>query len=85
VHDLIAITPLGSDVARQDRVGALTLTEVPDWALASVAARPGQEDACHAALTAFLTLCALAGSAALLGAAAGLMVGRARALRGEAG
>ncbi|PIV78981.1 MAG: sarcosine oxidase subunit gamma [Rhodobacteraceae bacterium CG17_big_fil_post_rev_8_21_14_2_50_63_15] len=54
MHDLIAITPLGSDVARQDRVGALTLTEVPDWALASVAARPGQEDACHAALTAFL-------------------------------
>lgn len=51
MHDLIALTPLGAHTARQDRVGAVTLTEAPDWALASVAARLGQEDACRAGLT----------------------------------
>ncbi len=51
MHDLVAITPLGADRARQDRVGAVTLTEAPDWALVSVTARLGQEDACCAAMT----------------------------------
>lgn len=54
MHDLKAITPLGAHSARQDRVGAVTLTEAPEWALASVAARLGQEDACRAALKALI-------------------------------
>lgn len=54
MHDLIAITPLGAHVARQDQFVAITLTEDPDWALASVAARLGQEHACRTALSAFL-------------------------------
>lgn len=54
VHDLIAITPLGADMPRQDRVGAVTLTEVPDQAFAAVAARLGEEEQCRAALTALI-------------------------------
>ena len=71
MHDLIAITPLGAHVARQDRVGAVTLAEAPAWALASVAARLGQEDACRAALTTLLGV-ALPGPG---GAASGAVFG----------
>ena len=44
MHDLTAITPLGGTVPREDVVGTLTLTERPDVAFASVAARLGRED-----------------------------------------
>ncbi|SEK28228.1 sarcosine oxidase subunit gamma [Roseovarius azorensis] len=54
MHDLVAITSLGANAARLDCVGAVTLTEVPDWALASVTARLGQEDACRVALATLL-------------------------------
>ena len=39
--DLTPITPLGGTTLRQDRIGAITITEADDWALASVAARQG--------------------------------------------
>jgi sarcosine oxidase subunit gamma len=44
VPDLIAKTPLGGTAPRVDRHGPVTLTEVVDTALASVAARLGRED-----------------------------------------
>jgi sarcosine oxidase subunit gamma len=50
VHDLVAITPLGGTEPRVDRVGPVTLSERPDWALASVAARLGREQDCRAGL-----------------------------------
>lgn len=40
--DLTPITPLGGTTLREDRIGAITITEADDWALASVAARAGQ-------------------------------------------
>ncbi|WP_299969255.1 sarcosine oxidase subunit gamma [uncultured Roseobacter sp.] len=46
MHDLTPITALGGSAARVDSVGDVTLTEVPDVALASVAARRRQEAAC---------------------------------------
>ncbi len=50
MHDLTAITALGGSVARIDHVGPITLSEQPDWAFASVAARLGQESKCKTAL-----------------------------------
>lgn len=43
MHDLIAITPLGATRPRIDSHGPVTLTEVTDRVLASVAARLGHE------------------------------------------
>lgn len=43
MHDLTPIAPLGGTAPREDVVGTLTLTERPDVALASVAARLGRE------------------------------------------
>ena len=43
MHDLVAITALGGSEPRVDTVGGVTCTEVPGVALASVAARLGQE------------------------------------------
>ena len=45
MHDLAPITPLGGTDARSDRVGSVTITEVADRALASLACRLGQEAA----------------------------------------
>lgn len=45
MHNLIALTPLGATDPQIDAVGLRTLTEVLDGALASVAARLGQEAA----------------------------------------
>ncbi|MFV1599002.1 MULTISPECIES: sarcosine oxidase subunit gamma [unclassified Phaeobacter] len=50
MHKLSPISPLGSDTARIDRVGDLTISEVTDQALASVTARKDQEPALRAAL-----------------------------------
>lgn len=50
MHDLVAITALGGTEPRVDRVGPVTLSENPGWALASVAARLGQEKPCVAGL-----------------------------------
>ena len=42
MHDLAAVTALGGAAAREDAAGTLVLTERPDVALASVAARAGR-------------------------------------------
>lgn len=55
MHDLQPITALGGQIPRQDTVAALMLTENPDLALASVAARLGQETACHKHLKALIS------------------------------
>ncbi|MFU8778463.1 MAG: sarcosine oxidase subunit gamma, partial [Roseovarius sp.] len=54
MHDLIAITPLGATRPRVDSHGPVTLTEVTDRALASVAARLGQETQATALVTALI-------------------------------
>ncbi len=51
MHDLEQITPLGAAEARVDTHGPVTLTEITDRALASVAARLGREDETVAILT----------------------------------
>ncbi len=50
VHDLTPITALGATTAQADTVADLTCTEVTDLALASVAARLGQEKNCASTL-----------------------------------
>lgn len=50
MHDLAPMTALGGDSARSDTIGPVTISESPDWALASVAARQGQDATCAAAL-----------------------------------
>ncbi|WP_299702398.1 sarcosine oxidase subunit gamma [uncultured Tateyamaria sp.] len=46
MHDLTPITALGGTAPSVDTIADVTLTEVPDVALASVAARLGQQAAC---------------------------------------
>jgi sarcosine oxidase subunit gamma len=46
VHDLIPTLALGGQTPRRDEIGAVTIVETPGLALASVAARLGQEAAC---------------------------------------
>jgi methylglutamate dehydrogenase subunit D len=43
VHSLKAITALGGHEAQVDVIHGLTITECPDWAIASVATRTGKE------------------------------------------
>lgn len=47
MHDLAPTCALGGTEPRVDTVADVTLTENPDFALASVAARRGHETACH--------------------------------------
>ena len=47
MHDLSPITALGGPEPRVDMIGAMTLSENPGLALASVTARLGQVDACR--------------------------------------
>ncbi|AXI47136.1 sarcosine oxidase subunit gamma [Sulfitobacter sp. SK012] len=54
MHDLQPITALGAAEPRVDTVGTLSCHEVTTLALASVAARLGQEAACGKKLRAFL-------------------------------
>lgn len=54
MHDLAPMTALGASDPRSDTIGPVTITESPDWALASVAARLGQESACQSALETLL-------------------------------
>ncbi|MGR3545739.1 MAG: sarcosine oxidase subunit gamma [Roseovarius sp.] len=54
MHDLIAISPLGATRPRIDNHGPVTLTEVTDRALASVAARLGHEAQATALVTALI-------------------------------
>ncbi len=50
MHDLTPLNALAGDAPANDTIGTLTLTENPELALASVAARKGQERKCKAAL-----------------------------------
>ena len=43
MHNLKATTALGGNEPQTDTIGSLTITECPDWAIASVAARRGCE------------------------------------------
>ncbi len=54
MHDLAPLTALGATAPREDTIGPLAITEAPDWALASVAARLEQERACADALAGLL-------------------------------
>lgn len=54
VLDLTPLTALGGTTARVDSFDGLRISECPDWALASVAARLGQEPAMASAARAFL-------------------------------
>lgn len=54
MHDLAPLTALGASMPRSDTIGPVTISEAPDWALASVAARLEQEAACLDALTRLL-------------------------------
>jgi len=54
VHDLVAITALGGTEARVDTVAGVTCTEVPEVALASVAARIGHDAKSAKALATFI-------------------------------
>lgn len=47
MHNLQTLTALGGSAPRIDTIGSTTLTERPDIALASVAARMGHEAACQ--------------------------------------
>ncbi|WP_299686018.1 sarcosine oxidase subunit gamma [uncultured Tateyamaria sp.] len=67
MHDLIPITALGGTTAHVDTIGDTTLTELPDIALASVAARAGQETACGAKLRDMLGADAPAAGKAVFG------------------
>ena len=42
MHNLIAKTALGGTEAQVDTIAGLTISECPDWALASVSARMGK-------------------------------------------
>lgn len=50
MHKLKPITPLGGHAACVDQIGTLTIAEVVDQALASLAARSGQREALQNAL-----------------------------------
>ena len=54
MHDLTPITALGGHAPRVDTIADVTLREMPDIALASVAARAGHESACESQLTSLL-------------------------------
>ena len=54
MHDLKTVTALGEAVPRVDAFDHITITENDGLALASVAARMGQEAACHSALNSLL-------------------------------
>ncbi|WP_299142205.1 sarcosine oxidase subunit gamma [uncultured Tateyamaria sp.] len=54
MHDLTPITALGGTAPHIDTAGDVTLTEVPDVSLASVAARVGQENVCATRLAKLL-------------------------------
>lgn len=54
MHDLAPLTALGAAAPRSDTIGPVTISEAPDWALASVAARLERESACLDALSRLL-------------------------------
>lgn len=78
MHDLETITALGGTTPRVDRFGTLTIAENDGGALASVAARMGQEAACHAVLETLLGAVPQVGRAVLHDPEAGFWMGPAQ-------
>lgn len=54
MHDLEPITALWGTAPAVEKFAGLTISECPDWALASLAARHGQEEACAAGAAGYL-------------------------------
>lgn len=54
MHDLKPITALWGTSAHVDHFEGLTISQLPEWALASLAGRRGQEEACSAAAAGYL-------------------------------
>ncbi|WP_136440899.1 sarcosine oxidase subunit gamma [Pacificoceanicola onchidii] len=54
MHDFVEITPLGGGAPRVQEINGIVLSEVTDRALASVAARLGQEDEAKALVSGFI-------------------------------
>lgn len=50
MHDLAPMTALGATTPRIETIGPVSITEAPDWALASVTARRGLAAGCRATL-----------------------------------
>lgn len=75
MHDLKTVTALGEAVPRVDAFDHITITENDGLALASVAARMGQEAACHSALNSLLGAVPDVGRAVLRDPEAGFWMG----------
>ncbi|MCK0122374.1 sarcosine oxidase subunit gamma [Loktanella sp. F6476L] len=75
MHDLIPTTALGGTTPRIDTFDHVTIAENDGLALASVAARLGQETACHAHLAALLGAVPAPGKVVLHDPEAGFWVG----------
>ncbi|MFK7869372.1 MAG: sarcosine oxidase subunit gamma [Roseobacter sp.] len=67
MHDLAPLNALGGDAVKSEVIGHVTLTEVADLALASVAARLGSEQSCAEGLAALLGTAVPGPNAAVLG------------------
>ena len=75
MHDLKPVTALGEAAPRVDTIGMITIAENDGVALASVAARLGQEEACAAGLAALLGGAPEVGKAILRDPEAGFWMG----------
>ena len=75
MHDLKPITALGGTAPRVDNVTGTQLSENPDIALCSVAARQGQEGRCHAHLTSLIGMVPEPGKLQLHHPEAGFWIG----------
>lgn len=75
MHDLIPIAALGGDAPRIDTIGTVTIAENDGVALASVAARMGQETICSAAIADLLGAVPEVGRAVLRDPEAGFWMG----------
>lgn len=75
MHDLEPLTALGAKTAQVDTFDHVTIAENDGLALASIAARLGQEAACHAHLTDLLGTVPAPGQAILRDPEAGFWIG----------
>lgn len=75
MHDLQPVTALGGTTARVETFGHITIAENDGLALASVAARLGQEEACYKTLKGLIGAVPEAGKAVLHDPEAGFWMG----------
>ena len=47
MHDLVPLTPLGGDSAQSKTIKGVTISEMPDFAYASMAIRHGRKTSFH--------------------------------------